>query len=72
MSDSDTAQLDSSIMTWQEFLIELIRMRPCLYDKYDPDFSDTRGVKTTAWDDISKELIGAGYTELNGKITGVY
>ena len=33
--------------SWQELLIELVRERPCLYDKSHRDYFDTRGVKKT-------------------------
>ena len=74
MSDSESEQqtLDNSTMTWQEFLIECVRARPCLYDKYDVIFSDTRGVKANAWGEIVGELIAAGFTTIKNKPTSEY
>lgn len=57
-------------MSWQEYLIELVRCRPCLYDKYHPEYQDTRGVKKNAWDEIASGMKEAGFVLLNKSITG--
>lgn len=72
MSDSEVESIDATNMSWQEFLIELVRYRPCLYDKYCKEYADTRGVKATAWQEVADEMINAGFTSIKGKATGVY
>lgn len=53
-------------------MIELVLVRPCLYDKYSKYFADSRGLKPNAWADIAKAMNDAGFTKLRDKETGVY
>ena len=59
-------------MTWQEMLIELVRVRPCLFDKSHRDYSDTRGVKQNNWADVANALVEAGFTVLKDLPTSKY
>lgn len=57
--------------TWQEHLIELVRVRPCLYDKANRNYYD-KDVKANNWKDVSSQLLEAGYTYLKDGQTGIY
>ena len=50
--------------SWQELLIELVRDRPCLYDKSHRDYFDTRGVKKNQWKDVAAGLIAGGCSSI--------
>lgn len=41
---------------WQELLIELVRNRPCLWDKSHTAYKDSRTIKANNWSDISNEM----------------
>ncbi|XP_046849408.1 uncharacterized protein LOC124442935 [Xenia sp. Carnegie-2017] len=41
---------------WQEILIELVRERRCLWDKFHPDYKDTRNIKKNNWKDVAREM----------------
>lgn len=70
MSSSDEEPTDTSSITWQEFLIELVRARACLYDKCHPDYFDTRGAKANNWEDVARLLKEAGFAKLGQDTTG--
>jgi hypothetical protein len=40
----------------KEFLIELVRVRPVLYNKLDGNFKDVRTIKKNNWDDVASEM----------------
>ena len=40
----------------KEFLIELVRVRPVLYNKLDGSFKDVRTIKKNNWDDVASEM----------------
>lgn len=65
----DEEELQSDTMTWQEYLIECVRCRPCLYSKYDKEYQDTRGVKENGWQEVAELMVAAGFTNIKGKPT---
>ena len=69
---SGEEEIDMAAITFQEFLIELVRARPCLYDKTHPDYFDTRGVKANNWEDVAHQLLEAGFSKLGESKTGGY
>ena len=50
-----------------ELLIELVRSRPCLYDKKDPNYKDSRGVRANNWADIAKLMVESGHLNYEGE-----
>ena len=56
-------------LSWQEHLMELVSVRPCLYDKGDRDYFD-KDVKRNNWDDVARSLVEAGYSQLKDTATG--
>lgn len=53
---------------WQEILIELVRERQCLWDKFHPDYKDARNIKRNNWKDVTRELNLATNIEHSGTI----
>ena len=51
--------------SWQEVLIELIRERPCLYDKSHRDYHDSKGVKQNLWLEVVQHMESAGFKTMD-------
>lgn len=50
-----------------EYFIELIRARPCLYDKSNPDYKDVRGVRLNNYTDICNAMVEAGFSNYDSE-----
>lgn len=56
---------------WIYTLIELVRERPALYNKFNQNYMN-KTIKDNNWIDIVNELKKAGFTEVDGKSIGRY
>ena len=55
-------------MAWQEYLINCVSLRRCLWDNCHPEYKDARTVKQNNWMHVAKEM-----TDLTGlQCTGRY
>lgn len=54
--------------TCKELLIDLVRERPCLWDKRHSDYKDSRTIKTNNWKDVTQLLNEKCGIELTGTI----
>lgn len=52
---------------WHDLLIQLVRERPCLYEKGDNDFMDGRTIKLNNWKQICRLKKEAGFSQLTSK-----
>lgn len=71
-SEDEGTAANPNHMSWQEFLIELVRARPAVYDKHHRDYKEGRGIKVNLWKDISDSMVDAGFLSLKGSATSMY
>ena len=50
-----------------EYIIGLVRARPCLYDKKHQYYKDSRGVRLNNWTDIAQHMREAGFVNYTGR-----
>ena len=65
-NNEDTPTCSSQACSWQEHSIELVRVRPILYDKHDRGYFD-KDAKAHNWKDVTEQLISAGYAEIKNQ-----
>lgn len=52
----------------EEYLINLVRSEPAIYDKSNRNYKDRNGVVANIWKKIAEQMVEAGYKEFEGKI----